>query len=68
MVTKHGKTRFSGLPEEVERILEISAPTSTSIFTLIKLNAWMIKNSTYCLFLPINKYKKRALHSALFFC
>jgi len=67
MLTKHGKTRFSGLPEEVERILEISALTSTTIFTLIKLNAWMIKNSTYRLFLPINKYKKRALLSALFF-
>jgi len=37
MVTKHGKTRFSGLPEEVERILEISALTSTTIFTLFEL-------------------------------
>jgi len=31
MVTKHGKTRFSGLPEEVERILEIFEQ-GTSVF------------------------------------
>jgi len=31
MLTKHGKTRFSGLPEEVVRILEIFAQ-GTSVF------------------------------------
>ena len=48
MLSKHGKTRFSGLPEEVERILEIFGSTSTLNFIFFDLFICLLLFRTKC--------------------